>query len=152
MGQTGGEVFAILAREHEETLRAFVRACIGDPAAADDIVQEVMITAWRRLPDYDRGRPFATWLKGIARNKILEHLRNASTARRHVERLTPELLDRISEEQDRLLTSDSVVFAERMAPLRSCLSQLPTEDRALRDRSGAWPAPGDREETLAARP
>lgn len=133
MGQSGGEVFAILAREHEQGLLAYVRSCVFDPAAADDIVQESLITAWRRLSEYDRQRPFAAWLRGIARNKILEHLRNSATAKHHVARLTPDLLDRIGEQQDRMLTADSVVFADRVAPLRSCVSQLPSEDRAILD-------------------
>lgn len=48
------DVFAILVREHELRLLAFVRACVADPAGADDIVQETFIAAWWQLARYDR--------------------------------------------------------------------------------------------------
>ena len=58
------DVFAILVREHADRLLAYLRATV--PASSvDDLFQETVLVAWRRLPDYDRARPFGAWLRGI---------------------------------------------------------------------------------------
>ena len=46
----------------------------------DDIFQEVLVVAWRRLPEYDRKRSFGPWLRGIARNLVMEHHRKGAAA------------------------------------------------------------------------
>lgn len=127
------DLFAILVREHELRLLAFVRSCIADFAAADDIVQETFIAAWRQLIRYDRGRPFAAWLRGIARNKILEHCRK-SAARRYVIQMTPEVIDQIGDEQERLTANTGDTFLDRLSPLRDCLTTLQSDDREILDR------------------
>jgi len=127
-------LFAILVREHEFRLLAFVRSCVADPAAADDIVQETYITAWWQLTRYDRSRPFAAWLRGIARNKILEHYRSCAIAGRHITPMTPELLDQIGAEHDKLAADNRDTILEQLAPLRDCLTALAAEDRDLLDQ------------------
>lgn len=42
---------------------------------ADDIVQEVFVTAWRRLAELRDGDAFGPWLARIARNRAIDHLR-----------------------------------------------------------------------------
>ena len=71
-GPDAADVFAILVREHGERLMAFLRASV--PASSvDDIFQDTVLVAWRRLPDYDRTRPFGAWMRGIARNLVLDY-------------------------------------------------------------------------------
>ncbi len=45
MERTREQIFAVLVREHEPGLRAFVRACVFEAADADDLVQETFLTA-----------------------------------------------------------------------------------------------------------
>lgn len=73
------ELFEILVREHRLALLAFVRACVYDRGAAEDLVQETFLAAWEHLDEYDEDSPFARWLRGIARNKILAYYRAAAT-------------------------------------------------------------------------
>src|SRR2546423_13159072 len=70
-----GAVFEILVREHADMLGAYLRTLVGADSSFDDLFQETMLVAWRRLPDYDRARPFAPWLRGIAQVLVMEHAR-----------------------------------------------------------------------------
>ena len=72
---SGREVFEILARENADMLSAYLRSLLGADSSLDDLYQETMVVAWRRLAEYDRTRAFGPWLRGIARNLVLEHHR-----------------------------------------------------------------------------
>ena len=61
------QVFEVLMRENADMLLAFLRASVRDKHAAEDIFQETMIVAWRRMDSFDRERSFAKWLRGIAK-------------------------------------------------------------------------------------
>jgi RNA polymerase sigma-70 factor (ECF subfamily) len=128
------DLFAILIREHEFRLLAFVRSCVADPAAADDLVQETFIAAWWQLARYDRARPFATWLRGIARKKIREYYRNCAIAGRHVKPIIAEMFDRIGDEHDSLTAASGDTFLDQVRPLHDCLAALAVDDRDILDR------------------
>ena len=78
MARQTNRSFDILVREHDLALLAFVWACVHDPAAAEDLVQETFLAAWERLDDYEENLPFAGWLRGIARHKILAYCRDSA--------------------------------------------------------------------------
>lgn len=47
------------------------RLCLrytGDHARAEELVQDTLATAWRRLPTFHGGAAFGTWIYGIATN------------------------------------------------------------------------------------
>ncbi|QKK08025.1 MAG: hypothetical protein HND58_07435 [Planctomycetota bacterium] len=88
----GHDIFEILVRENAAMLTAFLRSSLHDPSDVDDLFQETMVVAWRRIDDYDRSRPFGPWLRGIARNLVLAHYRKAAAAPRWC---TPEVLEGI---------------------------------------------------------
>ena len=71
-------LFEILVRENADSLTAFLRASVYNEAAADDLFQETMLIAWRKIGEYDRSRPFGAWLRGIAKRLALAHFRKAS--------------------------------------------------------------------------
>jgi len=61
-----GEAFAALVRPHLDALHAFVRRVGPGPDAADDILQDTLVRAWRRLGTFRGESPFRTWLFSIA--------------------------------------------------------------------------------------
>ena len=62
-----------LYREHERTLRAYLRARLVDAGVVEDLCQDVFLAALARgVPDGDAG----PWLFGIARNKVLKFIRD----------------------------------------------------------------------------
>ncbi len=53
---------------HRGRLRALAGRLTTDPAAADDLVQDTLTVAYRRLPELQDPAGLAPWLFGIARN------------------------------------------------------------------------------------
>jgi RNA polymerase sigma-70 factor (ECF subfamily) len=73
------DAFRELWRRFAPTVHGFAVRRLGDRAAAEDLVQDVFITAWRSAPSYDPDRaPVGAWLMTIARNRLIDRLRRAS--------------------------------------------------------------------------
>ena len=70
------EAFAELYRHFRPTVRAQVaRQLRADDDGVEDVVADVFLIAWRRLPSYRPQAPFPAWLAGIARLEILKRWR-----------------------------------------------------------------------------
>ncbi|MCH2162047.1 MAG: sigma-70 family RNA polymerase sigma factor [Phycisphaerales bacterium] len=75
------QVFEVLTLQNAEPLLAFIRSMTRNEAMVDDVFQETMLIAWRRLEDYDRERPFGPWLRGIAHKVALAQFRKSGRER-----------------------------------------------------------------------
>lgn len=74
--QRGGrEAFAELVRRHERRIYGVVYRMSGNHPDADDLAQEVFMTAWRAIGSFRRGSSFYTWIYRIAVNLSLSLLR-----------------------------------------------------------------------------
>jgi RNA polymerase sigma-70 factor (ECF subfamily) len=125
-GPDAADVFAILVREQSERLLAYLRASV--PASSvDDIFQETVLVAWRRLGDYDRSRPFGAWMRGIARNMVLDFWSRAGRERPTDDALL-DGIDRRAAEHDR---ADREEFRAQLARLDECVAALPDEYRTV---------------------
>jgi RNA polymerase sigma-70 factor (ECF subfamily) len=71
----GREAFAELVRRHERRVYGIVLRLVRDPADADDLAQEVFMTAWRAIGSFRSGSSFYTWLYRIAVNTSLSFLK-----------------------------------------------------------------------------
>lgn len=111
--------FETLVRRHTGTVYAHALRFFGDPAAAEDIVQEVFIKVYRSLDTFDERSRFSTWLYRVTRNACLDQVR--AGARRPVP-IDP--LDVVISAPGDL--SDSVALS---ASLEQALRALPPEDR-----------------------
>lgn len=99
-------------------LLAYARRYVG-PNDAEDIVQTVMIEAWRGRNRYDPTRPLQAWLLTIVRRRAIDLLRTQKTV---IE------LDAVRE----LSGDDGRETAERIAwafDIRQALDQLPNAQR-----------------------
>jgi RNA polymerase sigma-70 factor (ECF subfamily) len=124
------KAFTILVTEHSSMLLVYLRSVLRDPGAVDDVYQETWITAWRRLGDYDVRRPFAPWVRGIARRLALAHLRRARP-----ETLAggEELLDAIELRLAHVDTLRGDTWEEKVAQLEHCLRRLSPRLREILD-------------------
>jgi len=66
---------AALVTRHQQAVRACLAARLDDPHEAEDLVQEVFVTAFRKLGEFDPERPLAPWLRSIAMNLLRNHWR-----------------------------------------------------------------------------
>ena len=120
------QLFEILVRENADMLIAYIRSSTRDDAVADDIFQETMLTAWRRLGDYDKDRPFGPWLRGIAARILLAHHRKAA---RDFAVCDEETLDGFSQRFETLDRLPGDAFDDKLEALRDCLQKLPEQYR-----------------------
>lgn len=129
------EHFIDQVREHHAGLRGFVRSLGVDPLWVDDVAQEAFIVAYNRLDEFDRSRDFGAWLRGIARNLVINERRKDARRKRI-------LSDNLT---DVLLASSSVSDGEteevgdyglaRLNALRDCVRELPEKSlRMLKSR------------------
>lgn len=56
-------------------IRAIVRSRIREPAPAEDVVQNVLLSIHRGRATYRAERPFGPWMRAIVRNSIIDHFR-----------------------------------------------------------------------------
>lgn len=130
MVRTGDvEAFEVLVDRYHGPLIRHLAYRVGDPEVGADLAQDTFLDAFRHLDRFDGHRPFATWLYGIAHNRLRMHWRR-HRLRRFVSLdwltglgaatpipLQQADLSEASQEQDILMT----VFAELTPPLREAL-------------------------------
>ena len=77
--------FEMLYRQHVGRVYALCLRMTGQPALADDCVQEAFIRAWRKLPEFRGQSAFGTWIHRIAVNQVLGHKRSSKRQGAHLE-------------------------------------------------------------------
>ena len=127
----GGQPAAIdsLLRQFRPMVLRYCRARLGRISghhhAADDVAQEVCIALVSALPRYqDMGRPFASFVYGIASHKVADAMRSAANLAIPTEDLPDEADDRPGPEE----TAVAYLEAERV---RALLRRLPRQQREL---------------------
>jgi RNA polymerase sigma-70 factor, ECF subfamily len=75
--QRGDEnAFAQLMRDYELPIFNYVLHSVGNYHLAEDLTQDIFLRALRSLPGFSFRSKFTTWLFAIAKNRILDELRN----------------------------------------------------------------------------
>ncbi len=103
-------------------LMVYLRSLVRDEAAVDDLFQESMIAAWRRLDECDLDRPFGPWLRGIASRLVMAHYRKQKQVPVALQEAVLSVVDRHFENIS-LLAGDT--WDEKVTALRECVDALP---------------------------
>ena len=137
-----------LLERHRQPLRRVIHLrldrAIQRRVDASDIVQEVMLEASRRLPEYlkNPAMPFHLWLRQMARDRLIDaHRRHQVAERRAIDREQPikvaGFLDRSSIElaadlRDRELTPAAAAMRQELERrFHAVLGQLDDDDREI---------------------
>ncbi len=116
------EVFSRFVRAYGLSVRAYLYARVHHAEDVEDLAQEVFVSAYRSLGEFDVEQSFQSWLMGIARNRMLMHFRSRSRRQSALERFREEALARIESE---LSAFERGLRAERLERLLVCITQLP---------------------------
>lgn len=139
-------LFEILIRENSDMLVAYIRAGVRDEHAADDLYQETVLTAWKRLDSYDRDKPIGPWLRGIAGKLTLAYYRKTSRA---AQPLDDQALEWLNDRFEAIHSLSGDTFHEKLAALRECIDALPeTYQRPITMRYTEERAPKEIESML----
>ena len=118
------EEFIQQLAQHQNRLYGYVFSLLSEHNAAADVLQETNLVLWRKINEFQEGRPFLPWAMGIARFQVLAHLRDKKRDRLLL---------------DAELASELTVIAEREASqleeirgaLRPCLNTLTDNSKDL---------------------
>ncbi len=83
---TGSEnALGALYDRYADAIYGHARRLLGDPQAAEEIVQETFLALWNRAETYDeRLGSVAGWLRSIGRHRVVDRLRSAGRGPRVV--------------------------------------------------------------------
>ena len=110
----------------EPSVNAYVFAAVQRFQDAEDVVQQVALTAARRFEEYDGSRPFVAWVLWLAKSKIIDYYRVQG---RQKLVFSETLLDQTAA---RLVERQEADHAGAAA-LEKCIEKLPAKSRRLLD-------------------
>jgi RNA polymerase sigma-70 factor len=122
------DLFSILMHANAEMLTAFLHAAVFDAADIDDLFQETMLTAWRRLDDFDQSRPFGPWLRGIASKLVLAYIREHG---RKPILVDAEILEILEKQIELIESRKGDTLDEKVSELHLCIERLPESFRQI---------------------
>jgi RNA polymerase sigma-70 factor (ECF subfamily) len=111
------DALKLLYVRHRERVCRFVVRLTGMESIADDVVNEVFLSVWRRADEFEGKSQVATWLLGIARFKALSECRGRREAP-----LDQEVAANIEDPADNPALSTEK--RERSDILQRCLAKL----------------------------
>ncbi len=122
--------FAMLVDRYGNSLIGICLASTGRRCDAEEVAQDVLLSAWRALPRFRAQSSFSTWLFALARNACIDHARRAAS------RPKPAHADALAELASP--TSDPHARITARAALAACatLSKPKREALILRDLYG----------------
>ncbi len=99
---------------------------LGERSEAEDVLQEVYVTVWRKAATFDAARASPmTWLIAIARNRAIDRLRASRQSRR------AEPIEAASYLADAAPGAEAALAsAQEHARLHGCLGELAERERA----------------------
>jgi RNA polymerase sigma-70 factor (ECF subfamily) len=118
--------FSLLVQRHHASVRACLAVRMNQSHEAEDLAQETLLIAFRKLPGIDPTLPLGPWLRGIALNLLANYRRKF--------RASPiGLNDELQALVDTQI--EAVVGAgresDRMHALRECMNELEGPARQL---------------------
>ena len=123
-GQADERAFAELYARTSTRLFGVCLRMLRDRSEAEDILQEVFVTVWRRARDFDSTLASATtWLITLTRNRVIDRLRQ------HRARAPLESIDFDNLADERVGPPADAEASQEYARLRGCLESLEPKDR-----------------------
>jgi RNA polymerase sigma-70 factor, ECF subfamily len=108
----------------QNSLYGYILSLLPDRSVAQDVLQEVSLTAWQKRADFTPGTSFFAWASKIAYFHVLSHRRKMSRDKLVFD---DEVLDYLAERQLERVEEVS----RRGEALKSCLEKLPAGQRQL---------------------
>src|SRR5213080_747574 len=69
------EAFGVLVQRYERELYGYLRRYLGDATLAEDVFQNAFLQLYKKLHQYEAGRPVRPWLYTIATHQAIDALR-----------------------------------------------------------------------------
>ena len=114
-----------LYAEHARPVRSYASRLLSDHHAAEDVLQETMIRAWKNRERLENGMPTRGWLLTVAHNVAVDRLRSA--AKRHETSVDPQ----DGPDLGSVLEDDHASTVVRSMEVESLLERIPPLHREV---------------------
>jgi RNA polymerase sigma-70 factor, ECF subfamily len=119
------DAFTQMVEEFQRPVFNLCYRMLGDAAEAEDAAQETFMRAYRSIKNYDKSRPFPTWLLSIAAHYCIDQIRKRRMA------IVPiEDLGFAEPSDDAPGPESSLSRSEEQREVRGLLNELSSVDRA----------------------
>jgi RNA polymerase sigma-70 factor (ECF subfamily) len=122
------DAFRVIVRAYSLPLRSYLASQTHNMEDVDDIAQEVFLAVFHSLNSFRHGDDFGAWIRGIARNKLHDHLRRLARRNRVMGEFRQEVARVVEADLDRAAAADR---AETIALLLRCVARLPEKLRRV---------------------
>lgn len=102
----------------------YAESRLNDPFAAADVLNEVMLEIWRHGVRFEGRSKVSTWVLGIARHKLIDHMRREG---RHA----GETFDEATPDEDSPSAADAIAGLQEAGRLRHCMARLSDVQREV---------------------
>ncbi len=113
------EEFLGLLREHEEAIRIYLIAMVGNVRDAEELLQDTRLVMWKNFDQYECGTNFKAWGRKVAYHQTLAHRTERKRQQRRHE-LSLRFYESLSEATEMVADQRSEEFSH----LRKCVSRL----------------------------
>jgi RNA polymerase sigma factor (sigma-70 family) len=115
-------IFEVLAKQHEPMLTAYLLSLVADHKLAEDIAQQTLLIAYRKINTLKDPQAFAAWLRGIARLEAFSAIRRQG---RELP-MAPEVVQQMDEAYRRFEEDQPTsTWEERFTLVEECYQHLP---------------------------
>ena len=122
------DAFRVLVREYRLMVRSYLGSQLHRGDEMDDLSQEVFMTAFRNLNQFDDRGDFGAWLRGIARNQLLMHFRSLGRRKAKEAKFREQVTQLIEHDLERTFDEQTEFAIES---LLRCTSRLPERMRQV---------------------
>ena len=122
--QDNSQAFAAYWVKAQPVVTGLICSSIINRHDAEDVLQEVAMTAAKDFAQYDQDRPFLPWVLTITRHRIADHFRKK---KRGAITFDDETLEILSDSACRV----SARISDREAALSECMRRLPERGRRI---------------------
>jgi RNA polymerase sigma-70 factor (ECF subfamily) len=128
--------FCLLTEPLQARLVRQAAALAGDLSAAEDLVSETLVEAWKSLPRYDETCRFSTWLYAILLHRHRKSIRRARSRPVLLAGLPLFEARELHEQQENLPApelspAEAAAQNEALTRLSQCIEMLPDKHRQV---------------------
>jgi RNA polymerase sigma-70 factor, ECF subfamily len=128
VGRGNRDGFRLIVRAFSLPLRCYIASQVHHSSDVEDIAQEVFLAAYRQLSTFRRGDDLGAWLRGIARNKLLDYFRSSARRNKAMERFRAEVAAVVQGDLEEATVGDT---SESIEALMRCIARLPEKLRRV---------------------
>lgn len=118
------EEFVRLMTAHQGPLYGYILSLLGNPDAANDVLQETNVVLWRDSREFTPGTNFKAWAFRVAHFQVMAFRQKRIRDRLVFDEGVLEVVEPAARKMDER-------FEERRERLEQCLESLPDEKRDL---------------------